>query len=72
MLLLFTPLFFIHILGYGCPFTRIERYFHGQDITVIDPLLQIFRINPSYDNRKKFQAFFSSILMAWMLFLLIL
>lgn len=71
MLFLFFPLFLFHVFGVGCPFTKIERYFHGEDITIIDPFLNIFGIYPSYDNRKNFQAWFSSILVAWMLFLMI-
>ena len=72
MLVLFFPWFLMHVLGMGCPFTKIERYFHGEDITVIDPFLNMFGIYPSYDNRKNFQAWFSSILFAWMMFLLVL
>lgn len=71
LLIAFFPFFLMHILGLGCPFTRIERYFHGEDITIIDPFLNMFGIYPSYDNRKNFQAWFSSILFALMLFLLI-
>jgi hypothetical protein len=71
LLIGFLPLFVMHALGYGCPFTRIERYFHGKDITIIDPFMNIFGIYPSYDNRKNFQARFSSILVLCMIFLLI-
>ncbi|NBR60667.1 hypothetical protein EB118_02835 [bacterium] len=70
LLIGFFPLFLMHLLGLGCPYTRLERYYHGQDITIIDPFLNFFGIYPSYDNRKNFQAWFSSILVAWMLFFL--
>lgn len=69
MLIIFFPLFLMHVLGLGCPFTKIERHFHGEDITIIDPFLNMIGIYPSYDNRKTFQAWFSSILFTWMVFL---
>ena len=69
-LIAFIPFLLLHLYGFGCPFTRLERYFHKENITVIDPILNIIGVYPSYDNRKNFQAWFSSILVAWMLFLL--
>lgn len=71
LLLGFTPLFLLHAMGYGCPYTRIERYFHKEDITIIDPFLHMMGIYPSYDNRKTFQAWLSGIFMMWMYFLLL-
>jgi hypothetical protein len=59
----FIPIFFFHVSGYGCPFTRIERYYHGQNITIIDPFLKIFGIPVTNPNRKTFQAYFSSLLL---------
>jgi hypothetical protein len=66
MLLAFIPLLFLHITGYGCPYTRIERWYHHRDITIIDPFMNIFGIETTNDNRKTFQAYFSSVMVAMM------
>lgn len=71
LILLFLPFLLLHLMGMGCPFTRLERYFHGEDITIIDPFLNMFGIYPSYDNRKTFQAWFSTMLILWMMLLFI-
>jgi hypothetical protein len=59
----FIPIFFFPVAGYGCPFTRIERYYHGHNVTIIDPLLHMFRIPVTTPNRKSFQAYLSSFLL---------
>jgi len=63
----FIPIFFFHVSGYGCPFTRIERYYHGHNVTIIDPMLHMFRIPVTTPNRKTFQAYFSSLLLLCMI-----
>lgn len=66
LILLFIPVLLMHMSGYGCPFTRIERYYHGQNVTIIDPFLNMFGIPITRDNRETFQAYFSSLLIATM------
>jgi hypothetical protein len=66
MLLAFIPLLILHLTGYGCPYTRIERWYHHRDITIIDPFMNLFGIETTNDNRKIFQAYFSSVLVAGM------
>jgi len=64
----FIPVFFFHVSGYGCPFTRIERYYHGENVTIIDPFLNMFGIPITTPNRKTFQAYFSALLLFFMVF----
>jgi hypothetical protein len=71
MFLAFLPFFFMHVAGVGCPMTKIEKHYHQEDITIIDPFLHMFQIYPSFDNRKTFQAWFSSVLVLWMIVLLL-
>lgn len=59
----FIPIVVLHVAGYGCPFTRLERYYHGQNVTIIDPLLNMFGLEINRDNRKTFQGYFSAILL---------
>jgi hypothetical protein len=68
LILLFIPVFLFHISGYGCPFTRLERYYHGQDVTIMDPYLNIWGIPINRNNRETFQAYFSSLLLFSMVF----
>jgi len=63
LILLFIPVFLFHISGYGCPFTRLERYYHGQDVTIMDPFLNIVGLPINRYNRETFQGYFSSLLL---------
>ena len=36
LIAVFIPIAFFHVSGYGCPFTRLERYYHGQNVTIIN------------------------------------
>jgi hypothetical protein len=63
LILIFIPVFLFHISGYGCPFTRLERYYHGQDVTIMDPYLNIVGLPITRNNRETFQAYFSSLLL---------
>lgn len=63
LILLFIPVFFFHISGYGCPFTRLERYYHGQNVTIIDSFLNMGGIPINRETRETFQGYFSSILL---------
>lgn len=67
MILLYLPFFIAHALGMGCPMTKIEKYYHKQDATIIDPLLYIFGFEITNQNRYRFQAFFSACLLLFML-----
>ena len=66
LIVLFIPILLFHISGYGCPFTRIERHYHGQNVTILDPFLNMFGIAITRDNRETFQAYFSSLLVLCM------
>lgn len=63
LILLFIPVFLFHISGYGCPFTRLERHYHGQNVTILDPFLNIAGLEINRENREMFQGYFSSILL---------
>ena len=63
LIIIFIPIMFFHVAGYGCPFTRVERHYHGHNVTIIDPMLHMFAIPVTTPNRKTFQAYFSSLLL---------
>jgi hypothetical protein len=63
LIAMFIPVFLFHVSGYGCPFTRIERHFHGQNVTIMDPMLNIVGLPITRDNRESFQGYFSSLLL---------
>ena len=65
---IFVPIFFFHAAGYGCPFTRVERYYHGHNITVIDPIMRLLGITITSPHRRIFQAYFSSLILFSMVF----
>lgn len=67
LILLFIPVFLFHISGYGCPFTRLERYYHGQNMTILDPLLNMVGVEINRENRETFQVYFSSLLLLTMI-----
>lgn len=66
LILLFIPVFLFHVSGYGCPFTRLERHYHGQNVTIIDPFLNMGGIPVTRDTRETFQGYFSSLLLLLM------
>lgn len=68
LILIFIPIYLFHISGYGCPFTRIERYYHGQNVTVLDSILNILAVPITRESRTSFQAYFSSLILATMIF----
>jgi hypothetical protein len=63
LIIIFVPIMFFHVAGYGCPFTRVERHYHGQNVTIIDPLLNILGLDITRENRRTFQGYFSSLLL---------
>ena len=63
LIIVFIPIVFFHTSGYGCPFSRLERYYHGQNVTIIDPLLNIFGMDITRENRQTFQSYFSALLL---------
>ena len=67
LIAMFIPVFLFHISGYGCPFTRLERHFHGQNLTIMDPMLNVVGIHITRNNRESFQGYFSSILLMAMI-----
>jgi hypothetical protein len=68
LIAVFIPIFILHASGYGCPFTRLERHYHGQNVTIMDPFLNMFGLEINRENRTTFQAYFSSLLLAVMVF----
>lgn len=66
LIIIFIPIVFFHVSGHGCPFTRLERYYHGQNVTIIDPFLGMFGLETSRENRVTFQGYFSSLLLLTM------
>ena len=67
LIIIFIPIAFFHVSGYGCPFTRLERYYHGQNVTIIDPFLRMFGLDITRENRVTFQAYFSALLLLAMI-----
>jgi hypothetical protein len=67
LIIVFIPIAFFHVAGYGCPFTRVERHYHGQNVTIIDPFLNMFRLEITRENRQTFQGYFSSLLLLAMI-----
>ena len=67
LIAVFIPIVFFHVSGYGCPFTRLERYYHGQNVTIIDPLLNILGLDITRENRVTFQGYFSALLLLAMI-----
>jgi hypothetical protein len=67
LIIVFIPIAFFHVAGYGCPFTRVERHYHGQNVTIIDPFLNMFRLEMNRENRQTFQGYFSSLLLLAMI-----
>jgi len=67
LIAVFIPIAFFHVSGYGCPFTRLERYYHGQNVTIIDPFLNMFGLKINRENRYMFQGYFSSLLLLAMI-----
>lgn len=67
LIAVFIPIVFFHASGYGCPFTRLERYYHGQNVTIIDPFLNILGLDINRTNRQTFQGYFSALLLLAMI-----
>ena len=67
LIAIFIPIVFFHVSGYGCPYTRLERHYHGQNVTIIDPFLNMFGLEITRDNRQTFQGYFSSLLLLAMI-----
>jgi hypothetical protein len=63
LIAVFIPIAFLHTVGFGCPFTRLERYYHGQNATIIDPFLNMLGLEITRTNRQVFQGYFSSLLL---------
>jgi hypothetical protein len=63
LIIVFIPIAFFHVSGHPCPFSRLERYYHGQNVTIIDPFLNMFGLEITLENRQTFQAYLSSLLL---------
>lgn len=59
----FVPFFLGHIVYGRCPLTLVERRLHGEDITILDPILDAVGLPRSRDNRHNLNAVLSCIFM---------
>ena len=48
---------FLFYLFNGCFLTKIEKKIDGEDLTIIDPLLEFFNINKTHENRFKISIY---------------
>ena len=65
LLALYIPIFLFHITARHCPLTKLERQLHGEDITVLDPILYIVGLPPTKQNRNGLQVIISSMLLGF-------
>jgi hypothetical protein len=63
ILILYIPIFLLHITAKHCPLTRLERKLHGEDITILDPFLQLLGIPTTKENRNRFQVIASTLVL---------
>lgn len=66
----YFPLFIYHILGKGCPVTRVERKLHGEDKTVIDVFLSAVGLSVTNKNRNRMLVFLSTGIMLCMAYVI--
>lgn len=59
----FFPFFVGHVLYGRCPLTLVERRLHGENITILDPVLSFFGLPVTRDNRHNLNAVLSAIFM---------
>lgn len=59
----FFPFFVGHVLYGRCPLTLVERRLHGENITIVDPVLQLFGLPVTRENRHNLNAVLSTIFM---------
>ena len=59
----FFPFFVGHVLYGRCPLTLVERRLHGENITILDPVLQLFGLPVTRENRHNLNAVLSTIFM---------
>ena len=67
---LFIPFFSVHILYQSCPVTKIERRLHGENITVLDPVIQLLSLPVNRSTRDIAQVFLSTLVLVGMVRLL--
>lgn len=67
ILVIWFPFFLYHILYRKCPLTRIERRLHGEDRTVLDPLITFLGLRVNKTSRDLVHVVLSSIFMVGML-----
>jgi len=67
LIAVFIPIVFLHVLGYPCPLTRIERYYHGQNVTIIDSYIKMIGLEINHENRHMVQGYFSSLVLLAMI-----
>ncbi len=70
ILIFYIPFFYLHVRNSGCPITKYERRLHGEDITILDPVLAMMGFPPTKSNRNTFQIFISTLYMLLLVFIL--
>jgi hypothetical protein len=64
ILCFWIPVFIYHLRYRKCPITKIERRLHGEDITVLDPVLQLIGIPVTRESRDFIHVTMSSTFMS--------
>ncbi len=64
ILCFWVPIFIYHLRYRKCPITKIERRLHGEDITVLDPILQWIGIPVTRTSRDFIHVTMSSLFMS--------
>lgn len=70
LFVLFIPFFAVHVLYRSCPVTKVERRLHGENITVLDPVIQLFSLPVTRCTRDTTQVVLSTLVFVGMLLLL--
>ena len=66
ILCFWIPVFVYHLRYRKCPITKIERRLHGEDITVLDPILQFIGLPVTRQSRDFIHVTMSSLFMSVM------
>uniref|UniRef100_A0A6C0I7N2 DUF2784 family protein n=1 Tax=viral metagenome TaxID=1070528 RepID=A0A6C0I7N2_9ZZZZ len=70
ILIFYIPFFYLHVHNRGCPITKTERRLHGEDITILDPVLAMMGFPATNSIRNTFQILISTLFMLLLVFIL--
>ncbi len=68
VLFIMFPIFLYNMMFLSCPLTKIERFLHKQDITIIDPLIVAMGIPVNNTTRQDVHKFLISLFMLFLLY----